>query len=435
MDEDRKKEVAIFRFGVISDFVNGAQLERGEQERLLREKCERKWTIPYSYRTRLTRSTILRWIKRYNESRGKLESLYPSDRSDRGMSRGMDEETSLALIRIREDLPKLGVPDLIETIKQRGLVSPDIDLPLSTVYRFLHNHHLMRPARGKKEDKRKFEAELPNDLWQSDAMHGPKVEVEGRMRKTYLLAFLDDHSRLIPHGEFYLSEGVNSYMNALEQALLKRGLPRKLYLDNGPAFRSKHLEHVTASLGIALIHSRARKPQGRGKIERFFRTVRGQFLVGFRGNTLDELNETFDLWLNEVYHQRKHSSTHQSPFERFTSHMECLRAAPKELRDHFRQHARRRVGNDRSITLNGRLYEAPVSLIGKRVLLLYHEDQPQYVEVRCEDKSYGLLTPLDVHVNARVKRNRDRGTELDVDDKQGKKYQGGKLWVGAGEDA
>jgi hypothetical protein len=259
--------------------------------------------------------------------------------------------------------------------------------------------------------------------------------VEGRMRKTYLLAFLDDHSRLIPHGEFYLSEGVSSYMDALEQALLKRGLPRKLYLDNGPAFRSKHLEHVTASLGIALIHSRARKPQGRGKIERFFRTVRGQFLAGFRGNTLDELNETFDLWLNEVYHQRKHSSTHQSPFERFTSHMECLRAAPKELRDHFRQHARRRVGNDRSITLNGRLYEAPVSLIGKRVLLLYHEAQPQYVEVRCEDKSYGLLTPLDVHVNARVKRNRDRGTELDVDEKQGKKYQGGKLWVAAGEDA
>jgi transposase InsO family protein len=433
MDEERKKEIAIFRFGVIHDFVNGAHLERGEQERLLREKCERKWSIPYSYRTRLTRSTIVRWIKRYKESNGKLESLYPPDRSDRGTSRVIDEETSLSLIRLRQDLAKAPVAHLIETMKKRGLVSPEIDLPLSTVYRFLHNHDLMTPVQRKKQDRRKFEAELPNDLWQSDAMHGPKVEVEGRMRKTYLLAFLDDHSRLIPHGEFYLSEGVSAYMDALQQALLKRGLPRKLYLDNGPAFRSKHLEHVTAYLGIALIHSRARKPQGRGKIERFFRTVRGQFLSGLRGNTLHELNEAFDLWLNEVYHHRKHSSTRQSPFERFTSHMECLRAAPKELRDYFREHARRRVGNDRSITLNGRLYEAPIPLIGKRVLLLYHENQPQHVEVRYDDKSYGLLTALDVHVNARVKRDRDRGTELEMDDKQ-PRYQGGKLWPTAKED-
>ena len=428
MDEDKKREVGVFRFGVIHDFVSGPKLEQGEQERLLREKCQRKWTIPCSSRTRLTRSTILRWIKSYKDSNGKLATLYPVSRSDQGVSRGMDEETSLALIRLKKELPKATVPVLIETMGKRRLVSPGIKLNLSTVYRFLHTHHLMDRGQSKPVDRRKFEVELPNDMWQSDVMHGPMVEGEGKKKKTYLLAFIDDHSRLVPHGEFYLSERLDSYLDALEQALLKRGLPRKLYLDNGPAFRSKHLEHVAASLAIALIHARPYKPQGKGKIERFFRTVRMQFLPGFKGELLEELNEAFDLWLNDIYHQRKHSSTGQSPFERFTAHMECLRSSPKELSDYFRKPARRRVAKDRTITLNGKLYEAPVALIGKQVQLLYHENRPEQVEVLNNQKSYGFLTLLDLHVNARVKRDKNSGTEINLSDTPSK-YQGGELWL------
>jgi putative transposase len=428
MNEEQKREVAVFRFGVIHDFVGGVRLERGEQQRLLRQKCERKWMIPHSSRTRLTRSTILRWIQRYKESNGKLESLYPTDRSDRGVSRGLDEETSLALIQLRKELPKMPVPDLIKIAHKRGLVLPGKELSLSTVYRLLHRHDLMSPTAATPRDRRKFEAELPNDLWQSDCMHGPQVEEGGRMKKSYLLAFLDDHSRIVPHAEFYLSEGLNSYLQALEQALLRRGLPRKLYLDNGPAFRSKHLEDITASLGIALIHSSPYKPQGRGKIERFFRTVRSQFLSGFKGKTLHDLNEALDLWLNDIYHQRKHSSTAQSPFERFTAQMHCLRAAPKDLRDHFRKRTRRKVAKDRTITLNGKLYEAPIPLIGKQVLVLYHEKDLYRVEVFCEQKSYGFLLPVDLHINCRVKRNRDSGTDVQADEKKSK-YQGGQLWV------
>jgi len=340
----------------------------------------------------------------------------------------MDEETSLALIRLRKELPGATVPVLIETMEKRKLVSPGLKLNLSTIYRFLHQHNLMNLKQVKPIDRRKFEVELPNDLWQSDVMHGPMVEVDEKMKKTYLLAFIDDHSRLVPHGQFYLSERLDSYLDVLEQALLKRGLPRKLYLDNGPAFRSKHLEHVTASLGIALIHARPYKPQGKGKIERFFRTVRMQFLPGFRGKLLEDLNEAFELWLDNVYHQRKHSSTGQSPFERFTAHMECLRPSPKELADYFRKPARRRVARDRTITLEGKLYEAPVTLIGKQVQLLYHENRPEQVEVFYNQKSYGFLTLLDIHINARVKRDKNSGTEVNLSD-HASKYQGGELWA------
>ena len=170
----------------------------------------------------------------------------------------------------------------------------------STVYRFLHQQNLAQLPIKKPVDRRKFEAELPNDLWQSDVMHGPKVNVNGKMRKSYLIAILDDHSRLIAHGQFYPSEALPSYLDAFENALAKRGLPRKLYVDNGAAFRSRHLEYISASLGIALIHSKPYTPQGRGKIERYFKTVRAQFLPCFKGQTLNELNEAFDCWLSDI---------------------------------------------------------------------------------------------------------------------------------------
>jgi len=429
MDEEGKKHIAVFRFGVISDFVGGAQLQRGEQQRLLRHKCERRWVIPHSNKTRLTRSTILRWVKAYQDSNGNLESLYPKHRSDQGSSRVIDGETALSLINLRKHYPMATIDWLIQEMDRRGLIPPQLALHNPTVWRFLDRHGLLKPSIPHPEDRRKFEAELPNDIWQSDSMHGPTVEVQGKRRKCYLFAFLDDHSRLVPHGQFYLSEAIESYLDCLKQAFLKRGLPRKIYVDNGAAFRSQHLEHTTASLGIALIHSRPYKPQGRGKIERFFRTVREQFLPGFKGGCLDELNVAFELWLQEVYHPRKHTSTAQSPFERFTAQMQCMRLAPQNLLDHFRKSARRKVANDRTISLNGKLYEAPVTLIGKRVVVLYHPDgsQQNEIEVFFNQTSYGTLTPVDLHVNCRVKRDKYLNVQIDSTDDH-PKYQGGRLW-------
>ena len=426
MTKEEKKQVAVFRFGVIHEFVTGIMLDHGEQEKLLREKCDRKWKIPFSSRTRISRSTILSWVRRYRDGNRKLESLYPESRSDRGKSRAMDEETCLALIRLRKEIPSTTVPFLIRTMKERGLVSPGTTLNQPTVYRFLHQHGLTKPGIAA-QDRRKFEAELPNDLWQSDVMHGPGVDVEGKQRKAFLIAIIDDHSRLITHAEFYLSERLTCYLDVLEQALLKRGLPRKLYVDNGPAFRSHHLEYISASLNIALIHARPYMPQGKGKIERWFKTVRTCFLPGFKGQTLLELNEAFDLWVNNIYHQQKHSSTGQTPFKRFTSRMECIRPAPKNLKDHFRNAARRRVAKDRTITFKGRLYEAPVPLIGKQVELLYHENDCENIEILWNNKSYGTVRPVDLHVNCRVKRDENRPSDLVITSDNNPAYKGGTL--------
>jgi transposase InsO family protein len=428
MTEDEKQQVAVFRFGVISDFVNGSQLNRAQRRRLLADKCARKWHIPCSGKTRLSPGSILRWIRLYTAGNGNLRSLYPKARCDKGQSRALDEESALSLISLRAEMPSATVAQLITTMAERHLVTAGIELYPSTVYRFLHQHDLMQPSVLLPEDRRKFEAELPNDLWQSDVMHGPKINVAERMRKTYLIAIIDDHSRLITHGQFYLSEALASYLEAFENALAQRGLPRKLYVDNGAAFRSRHLEYISAALGIALIHSKPYQPQGRGKIERFFKTVRSQFLPGFKGQSLNELNEAFDGWLTQVYHQRKHSATTQSPFARFTANLHCLRQAPDNLHDYFRKLARRKVNKDRTITLNGLLFEAPVALIGKRVELLYHESKPVQVEVKYQNQSFGMLCPVNLNVNCRVKRDKNNNPQIHVNTGLGQ-YGGGKLWT------
>ena len=425
MTEDEKMQVAIFRYSVISDFVNGIDMSRIERRLLMREKCQRKWQIPFSQKTRINKETIRHWMRLCKGDN--LKALLPKDRSDQGSSRAMDDDTCEALVRLRTEMPAVSVPHLIEQMNQRKLVAPGTVLNNTTVYRFLHQQNLMHLTGSQPVDRRKFEAELPNDLWQSDVLHGPKVDVDGRQKKTYLIAILDDHSRLIVYARFYLSEALTSYLDAFENALARRGLPRKLYVDNGPAFRSRQLEYITASLSITLIHARPYLPQGKGKIERWFKTVRSRFLPYVTATTLPALNGALDRYLNDDYHQRKHSATGQTPLARFTSKMHCLRSAPENLKDYFRTVALRKVAKDRTITLDGCIYEAPVALIGKRVELLYHQTDPQIIEIRFKNKSFGMLRPVDLAVNYRVKRDKNNNPQIH-DTNPARSYQGGKLW-------
>ena len=379
MKEELKKEIAVFRYGVIADFVGGRTLSRGEKERLLRDKCEQKWQIPCSSRSRLGRSTLKEWIVRYRKSGNRLESLYPQGRTDKGESRTIEGEVAAGLVVLRKELPEVSLPVLLTEAQKRMIILPGMKVSYSSLYRFLKGQGLLHTPGRSPSDRRRFEAEHPNDLWQSDIMHGPSVQGEGKKRKTYLIAFIDDMSRLV-QGQFYLHERVENFLDALKKALLMRGLPRKLYVDNGAAFRSRHLEHICASLGIVLLHSKAYQPEGKGKIERFFKTVRGSFLSLYEPTTLEALNDDFNTY-RDTYNEKKHSATGQSPLQRFSGGIECIRVAPKDLEDHFRKTARRTVAKDRTIALNNRLYEAPVELVGKQVSLLYHEEDPQRVEV------------------------------------------------------
>jgi len=431
MKKDKKQKIALFRFGVISGVLNVKETEKGEREERIGEVTSKEWDIPFSGRSYIGRSTARDWLKRYEESDCSIESLFPLDRCDQGKARCMDEESEATLLTLRRELRAASLPVLLRTARQRKLLPPEFSASSQSIYRLFKRHGLAEPL-VVREDLRRFEAELPNDLWQSDCLHGPVVVVDGKQRKSFGFALIDDHSRLIPHAEFYLRENIESFNDALRKALGKRGLPRKLYVDNGPYFRSHHLDYSAASLGISLIHCTAYRPEGKGKIERFNKTIRTQFLSTLpEGLSLEELNARFQTWIDSEYHNRVHGTTGEKPIERYIRHLHLIRPAPNNIEDYFRARTPRTVDKDRTVSLLGKIYEAPAELISRKVTLLYHPHDLQRIEVFHNDKSYGFLQPLNPHINCQIKR-RHQITEIvpqqDCPAETPPAYKGGKLF-------
>lgn len=438
MTEEQNKAIALFRFGVISELIGRKDIRRGEREAVIQKLSAIQWQIPGSARTRVSRSTIREWLRRYEASGRKIESLFPKGRSDSGQSRSMDPETELALVELKRQFPEASLPVILKLGRRRNIVPEDFHASVQSIYRLFKRHGVDKPDTPAL-DRRKFEAEMPNDLWQSDSMHGPKVMEDEKLKKTYLFGLIDDHSRLIPHAQFYFRENIDCYQDCLIQALQKRGLPRKLYVDRGPAFRSQRLKYACASLGIALVYTAPYSAASKGKIERLWRTVRMQFLPLLPELlSLKQLNERLWQWIDKEYHLRVHSSTRIQPLQRYLKHIELIRPAPKNLIDYFRNTVLRNVDKDRTVSLDGRLYEAPAGLIGKTVQLKYHKSEPERIEVLSEEKSYGFLSPLNQQVNSRVRRNSGRDTELVPDEQSSQRkperssaeqrYQGGRLF-------
>jgi putative transposase len=402
-------EIATFRFGIISDFVVGVRLNYGDKERLLKEKAGKKYIIPYSAQSRVSKSTIKKWILDYRSAGNRIEGLLPKVRKDSGKFRSLDTSIQMAIREIKHEKPDLTGISLVTELQHRKYLALDEKINLSVLYRFLKKEKLERPK--KLIDRRAFEATAPNELWQSDILHGPQVNYKGKKRKTYLIAIVDDHSRLIPHAEFYFSEMLENFKSCLKEAITKRGLPQKLYIDNGSCYRAINLEQITASLGIGIVHTPPYTPQGRGKIERWFRYVRESFLsVNKDTDSIEKLNEAFDDWL-QGYHNKVHSTTGETPLDRYKKNMKCVRPAPKDLMNYFRMVQFRTVKKDRTIRLNGTLFEVPVELIDYKIETRYHSESPHEVEVYFDGRSHGMAILLDKSVNFKIARNHKISSE------------------------
>ena len=380
MDEkDKRMEIATFRFGVIADIVTGVRLEAGDRAKLLREKSSRSYNIPYSTSTSIGESTIRRWVRQYQDVGGKIEGLMPSHRKDKGIFRALDSSLQIAVKEVKEKRPELSAVAVVNELRHRKIIGADETINMNTLYRFLKKYDLERPK--KLIDRRAFEALYPNELWQSDVLHGPEVICDGKNKKTYLIAIIDDHSRIITHAAFYLSEKLDNFKDCLRKAITKRGIPLKIYIDNGSCYKAINIEQVAACLGMGIVHTPPYTPQGRGKIERWFRYVRDNFLPRVPSlGSLGDLNEVFLDWVEE-YQNRVHGVTKQTPLNRYQSSMKCVRPAPPDLLDYFRFIEFCRVQKDRTFRLNSLLFEAPVDLIDFRVELRFHRDSPNEVEI------------------------------------------------------
>lgn len=419
-EKDPRQAVALFRFRLIAAAVH---LPPGPQRVAeLRQVAARQHTIPGSRRRRVALSTLRSWLRRYQQ--GQLAALYPKRRNDSHQPRGVSPEVAELLTAIKESEPRLTVKAVIRQAYDSGRVAPGVRLAHSTVNRLLKRAGLMEPPAAPKTggDLRRYAWRFPNELWQADSMHGPKIaaaEPGRRQAKVYLLALLDDATRVVPHAAFAYSESADSFLAVLRQAVLKRGVPLRLYCDNGSTFRSKQLELVCAQLGVNLIHARAYHPAGKGKIERFFRRVRAEFLPGLQPEdraSLAALNRRLAAWIEGEYHQSPHCGLGgETPLDQLARNSDRVRYAGPDidLEWIFSYRYVRRVSRARTVNLHGRQYETVAGLGGRKVTLVVAPEAPpeRALTVLHEDGETSQATLVDLQVNARARRTRPPGED------------------------
>jgi hypothetical protein len=289
--------------------------------------------------------------------------------------------------------------------------------------RFIEANNLKRKERVKKKDdrdQRRFGFEYPLECVQADAMHGfPVPDGKGRKRKAILLAFIDDATRRIVFGEFAFSEKSVLFETGIKHILKSHGKIGMLYADNGSTFVSHQTKAIVESLGIYLCHSKPYRPQGRGKIERFFRTVRQSFLRLLEEDSiqsLEQLNHLFRTWLETEYHRKVHSSLGITPLDAWLAKSERIRRVDPfiDLDKAFYHRTTRKVYGDSVVTINGKAFEVPPILIGKKIQISFDPTGDlTRIFVSHDKKDYGQARPVDVYANARVKRNHNFSGEME----------------------
>lgn len=381
---------------------SGLPLYRAIQNAAVRPWNGKTYSVP----------TLERWYYAYRV--GGFDALRLRERTDKGMAKALSPEACEALVKIRKEHPELNITSLFRQMETTGVITPG-SASISTIYRHFARLGLDKRTLNALQNHvttgatKAFEFAFANQLWMTDAMTGPALRNEkASARKTCLLAFIDDCSRVCPHGQYYPAEQLEYFLDCFKRAIISRGVPEKLYTDNGKIFTCRHVQTICAALNVGLIQAKPYHAWSKGKIERFFLTVQRDFeqrLVFQPVASIEELNSRFWQWLNAEYHQRKHGALDgQSPSDRFAERAGRLKLvdADLDLEGLFLARTTRRVRLDGTISLEGRVFETPVALRGRDVEVRYDPFAFARVEIWLNDQFVGNAKLCDKYLNSRT---------------------------------
>jgi len=393
---ERAREIGLFRYMLIREAADPALTTR-QRGAMVRAIAAREHQGPSGEPVRLTRWTLDKWIRDWR--RGGFDALVPAPRQ--AQPRTPPEVMELAAA-LKKENPARTAAQVQRILRAQSGWAPD-ERTIQRMFNRTGLRSLATPAQAPVFGR--FEAARPNEIWTGDALHA--IRLDGR--KTYLFAFIDDHSRAVMAARFGLAEDTIRLAAALRPALAGRGVPEHVYVDNGSAFVDAWLLRACARLGIKLVHSQPGRPEGRGKIERFFRTVRGQFLAELtegraaRVKDLAELNRLFTAWTETVYHVREHSETGQPPLARWEAGGPFPRPSDPDLADAFRWSEWRTVTRTATVSMHGNRYQVDPALTGKRVELVFDPFDLTVLSVRSGGKDAGTATPHHITRHAHPK--------------------------------
>lgn len=409
---------ALLRLSILGELACRDHLAHGELKAMIKNLARKTYHLPNCKRVHVSEKTIERWY--YQWKRKGIDGLMPATRSDKHSCQ-LPLELQQQILACKKDNPTRSLQTIIAYLEAIGAVQKN-SLSRSTIHRLLKKHQLSaREINCQRIERRAFESTYAGDLWFGDVMHGPSIQTESGRQKVYLVTVMDDASRLICHSAFCLDETAISIEFILKEALLKRGIPKKLLIDNGPAYRSESLQNACARLKIRLIYSRPYEPESKGKLERWHRTFREQFITEIEWqaiHSLDELNARLWVWLEQKYHQTPHSAlpAKQTPLARFQQDLlklQPLGSMAYRVDDYFYHRIQRTVKKDATISYEGQLFEVPFVCVGEKVYLVI--DAPtataKYIE-SLEHEWLGHVHLLDKQANNNRKRQRPATAEI-----------------------
>ena len=388
---DIQTETMLSRYSLISPLL-AEELEAAEKRR-------RRNVILQS--GSISERTLRRFLEAYR-SNG-LEGLRPKLRSDQGVRRALPDEIYEQAAALKEELPQRSVSRVLDILEGEKQIRPG-QIARSTLSRHLAKGGLTERTASSIVKSRRFQKEHRNTLWQTDIKYGPYIPHPTdpkRKLRTYLLLFIDDATRLICHGEFYLDQKLPILEDCFRKALLKRGLPESVYVDNGKIFVSRWFRYACARMNIRHIAAQPYSPESKGKIERVNRTVEEFFaeISLEKPNTLEKLNQAFSLWMEAGYNHKKHSSLeNMSPAERFNIDEKRLRFIRyEECRESFLWEESRRVDKTGCIKLRGKEYEVGITWIKKTIDVRYDPFDLMQIELWVQGEKKGIAKQLVLH--------------------------------------
>jgi len=401
-DDDRCIQIALFRYTLILPLLRGEH-PPGGKERLRVQIAAHSHDIPCSARRRVSPTTLARWERLYQKHG--FDGLKPKPRRDRGQPRALSPETIDRAETLKREQPRRSARSII-AILSRDQTNPIPEERIAP--RTLRRQLALRDAttaqllsQQRPKPYRRFERSHFGDLWQGDCMDGPYLPDPAdpeETRQVFLFAFLDDHTRLCLHAQFYWNEQLPRLEDCFKRALLRYGCPLAIYVDQGKVYTSKQLDTICARLGIQRILATPYSPEGKGKIERFFGFVRSDFLPELAHSsvtTLHQLNESLLAWLEVVYHRKLHAETGQAPLERFRQdpHPATRPVDPQQLRQAFLHGAQRKVTKTATVSFRGNRYRVPAFLRGQSVELRFDPFDLTQIELYFRDTFIELAEP------------------------------------------
>jgi putative transposase len=367
---------------------------------------------PYQFTWR----TIQTW--HYNYKNHGLTGMHGGTRADKGKTRKITPEEVLEAIntalphfhnKANGRYEKPNKTAIYRFCIEKGLLHAN-RIARTTFCRMV-SHYEMLKENPSSENKRRlaFSMQYANQLWQADTMFGPHVGApNGQPRQAKLIAFIDDASRVLCHGEFFIEENTDSMVRALRSAFYKRGLPEQLLVDNGSIYCSQEITLICARVGCILRHTAVRDAAAKGKIERFFRRVRDQFLIrSLDLSSLQALNKQFTDWVEQDYNATIHSTLGMKPIDRFGVDLSRIRfLAPSQDTDElFYAQETRTVKKDNTFSFQGKRYETPVDMRGKEIELRYERHRQGVIIVYDKVRRLGQARLLDAVANGLARRS------------------------------